>query len=159
MRKMMFFIGLFLLLASPAAADDVAEIKSVIEECYVNGAFNGLDPDAMQRGFHEDFAIYWADGEAIGGFESIHDCIPSASVVPRQASEPPSISQRTPFMKLNSPKKALGTFASFNSKVPQRPFLILASTIRKLNCSPPKIAANCKTSSMPWKTRSSPSQN
>ena len=68
MRKVMSCIALILLIASPSVADDVADIKSMIEESYVNGAFNGLDPDAMRRGFHEDFAIFWAEGEEIGKY-------------------------------------------------------------------------------------------
>jgi hypothetical protein len=68
MRKVTMVIALFLLSAAAASADDVADIKSMIEESYVNGAFNGLDPDAMRRGFHEDFAIFWAEGEEIGKY-------------------------------------------------------------------------------------------
>ena len=68
MRKVTMVIALFLLSAAAASADDVADIKSMIEESYVNGAFNGLDPDAMRRGFHEDFAIFWAEGEKIGKY-------------------------------------------------------------------------------------------
>lgn len=43
----------------------VEEIKSLIEKCYVHGAFNELNPEALEHGFHPDFAIYSADGEAI----------------------------------------------------------------------------------------------
>lgn len=43
----------------------VAEIKSLIETSYVHGAFNALDPDAMEKGFHPDFAIFSANGEEI----------------------------------------------------------------------------------------------
>ena len=68
MRKVMMAIALFLMITSAASADDVADIKSMIEESYVKGAFNGLDPDAMRRGFHEDFAIFWAEGEQIGKY-------------------------------------------------------------------------------------------
>jgi hypothetical protein len=64
----MMAIALFLMITSAASADDVADIKSMIEESYVKGAFNGLDPDAMRRGFHEDFAIFWAEGEQIGKY-------------------------------------------------------------------------------------------
>ena len=50
-----------------AVADEgaVAEIKSLIEKCYVHGAFNELNPEALEHGFHPDFAIFSADGEAI----------------------------------------------------------------------------------------------
>jgi hypothetical protein len=37
--------------------------------CYVNGAFNALDPDAMLRGFHPDFAIFSAKGEQLQRYE------------------------------------------------------------------------------------------
>ena len=36
-----------------------------MEDSYINGAFNALDPDAMKSGFHPDFAIFSADGEQI----------------------------------------------------------------------------------------------
>jgi hypothetical protein len=39
------------------------EIKDLILECYVHGAFNELNPDAMRKGFHPDFAIFSADGK------------------------------------------------------------------------------------------------
>ena len=42
-----------------------SEVKSLIEKAYINGAFNALDPDAMAAGFHPDFAIFSAKGEAI----------------------------------------------------------------------------------------------
>lgn len=41
------------------------EVKSLIEKAYINGAFNALNPDAMSAGFHPDFAIFSAKGEAI----------------------------------------------------------------------------------------------
>ena len=42
-----------------------AEIKALIEKAYVHGAFNELNPAAMEHGFHPDFAIFSPDGEAI----------------------------------------------------------------------------------------------
>jgi len=45
-----------------------AEVKALILKAYINGAFNGLDPDAMRMGFHSDFAIFSADGEAISKY-------------------------------------------------------------------------------------------
>ena len=42
-----------------------AEIEALIEKAYVHGAFNELNPEAMEHGFHPDFAIFSADGEAI----------------------------------------------------------------------------------------------
>ncbi|MEM8996085.1 MAG: nuclear transport factor 2 family protein [Acidobacteriota bacterium] len=62
-----------LLLAGPAFADGhghdaEADIKSLIEKAYVHGAFNELDPEAMEKGFHPDFAIFSPDGEKIRKF-------------------------------------------------------------------------------------------
>jgi hypothetical protein len=44
------------------------EIKSLIEKAYVHGAFNELNPEAMRKGFHPDFAIFSADGEQISKY-------------------------------------------------------------------------------------------
>ncbi len=38
-------------------------VKEVILKSYVHGAFNELNPEAMLKGFHQEFAIYSADGE------------------------------------------------------------------------------------------------
>ncbi len=46
-------------------AEDLEAIKAVILTGYVHGAFNELNPDAMRKSFHPDFAIFSADGEAI----------------------------------------------------------------------------------------------
>lgn len=43
-------------------------IKSHIVETYLNGAFNARNVTAMRRGFHEDFAIFSAEGDALGKF-------------------------------------------------------------------------------------------
>ena len=45
--------------------DPADEVRAVVEDSYINGAFNALDPDAMRSGFHPDFAIFSADGEEI----------------------------------------------------------------------------------------------
>ena len=71
--RIVSLLALILVTLSPVAgADEVVdartEIISVIEASYVNGAFNALDADAMRAGFHEDFAIFWADGEKIGKY-------------------------------------------------------------------------------------------
>ncbi|MDH3629269.1 MAG: nuclear transport factor 2 family protein [Acidobacteriota bacterium] len=66
--KKTIVLSLFLLFcAAPLLADghEEAAIKKLIEESYVHGAFNELNPEAMRAGFHPDFAIYSADGEAI----------------------------------------------------------------------------------------------
>lgn len=44
------------------------EVKELIVKAYVNGAFNALDADAMRNGFHPDFAIFSAKGEAISRY-------------------------------------------------------------------------------------------
>ena len=51
--------------ASQEKTDPADEVRAVVEDSYINGAFNALDPDAMKRGFHPDFAIFSADGEKI----------------------------------------------------------------------------------------------
>tara|TARA_B100000676_G_scaffold21386_1_gene18525 strand:- start:423 stop:881 length:459 start_codon:yes stop_codon:yes gene_type:complete len=44
---------------------DKEEIIEVIKRSYVNGAFNKLDTNAMEKGFHREFAIFTPDGEEI----------------------------------------------------------------------------------------------
>ena len=51
--------------ATAGDTDAAADVTALIERCYINGAFNDLDPAAMKEGFHPDFAIFSADGEAI----------------------------------------------------------------------------------------------
>ena len=45
-------------------ADDqeVEVVKKHIINTYINGAFNNRDLNAMRKGFHEDFAIFSAEG-------------------------------------------------------------------------------------------------
>ncbi|MEP5613972.1 MAG: nuclear transport factor 2 family protein [Cyclobacteriaceae bacterium] len=43
-------------------------VKELVLSAYVNGAFNDLDTDAMQKGFHEDFSIYSAKGEELSKY-------------------------------------------------------------------------------------------
>ncbi|GAB4229985.1 MAG: nuclear transport factor 2 family protein [Ekhidna sp.] len=52
---------------SEKAAEEEA-VKQLILKSYINGAFNTLDAEAMRKGFHEDFAIFSADGEAISKY-------------------------------------------------------------------------------------------
>ncbi len=66
------------------AGSDADEIKALIEASYVHGAFNELDPDAMARGFHPDFAIFSPKGEEIGKYP-IADWVKSTAN--RKASE------------------------------------------------------------------------
>ncbi|MEM7482835.1 MAG: nuclear transport factor 2 family protein [Acidobacteriota bacterium] len=72
--------------ATSLSADDaaVAEIKSLIETSYVHGAFNELNPEAMERGFHPDFAIFSAKGEELSKYP-IADWV--AGTAERKASE------------------------------------------------------------------------
>ncbi len=74
MQKNFFLFAGILLLALTTIAftnsesydsEDEQAIKELILKCYVNGAFNSLDPDAMSNGFHPDFAIFSAKGEEI----------------------------------------------------------------------------------------------
>lgn len=50
--------------AQPPAAASKA-IRKVISEAYCNGAYNALDTTRMAQGFHPDFAILSAEGEAL----------------------------------------------------------------------------------------------
>lgn len=45
------------------------EVTVLVEKCYIHGAFNELDPEAMANGFHKDFAIFSADGEVLKRYE------------------------------------------------------------------------------------------
>jgi hypothetical protein len=75
--KRIITIGLFLGLTTVVSlsflsvkntSDAENEVKALVEKAYVNGAFNGLDADAMRAGFHEDFAIYSPQGDAISKY-------------------------------------------------------------------------------------------
>jgi len=75
-RKIFIYTGVLLLglsifaFTNANSHDSEAEkaIKEVILKSYVNGAFNGLDPEAMRSGFHPDFAIFSAKGEEISKY-------------------------------------------------------------------------------------------
>ena len=47
---------------------DTNDVKSHILDTYINGAFNKRDVVSMRKGFHDDFAIFSADGEALAKF-------------------------------------------------------------------------------------------
>lgn len=84
MKKVLILASIALLSVvalQQATADEgaVAEIKSLIEKSYVHGAFNALDPKALENGFHPDFSIFSPNGEAINKF-------PIAEWVARTAS-------------------------------------------------------------------------
>ena len=70
MKKILILVSTAVLVVvgiQQAFADEsvIAEIKAHIEESYVHGAFNELNPKALEAGFHPDFAIFSPDGEAI----------------------------------------------------------------------------------------------
>ena len=67
-----------LLLVAPALAFTIHRTKieseknaveDLILKSYVHGAFNELNPDAMLKGFHPDFAIFSPDGEKLARYE------------------------------------------------------------------------------------------
>lgn len=46
-----------------------SDIKELISRAYIHGAFNELNPEAMAKGFHKDFAIFSANGEELRRYE------------------------------------------------------------------------------------------
>jgi hypothetical protein len=54
--------------APPQGGADADAIKAVIQASYFHGAFNELNPEAMRAGFHPDFAIFSANGEAMAKY-------------------------------------------------------------------------------------------
>ena len=65
----MLLIGLMAFTNKPSStiAEEEA-VKKLIMKSYVHGAFNELNPDAMLKGFHPDFAIFSAKGEEISRY-------------------------------------------------------------------------------------------
>ncbi|NVJ48682.1 MAG: nuclear transport factor 2 family protein [Cytophagia bacterium] len=64
-------IALFTFSFAPKNIDEaeaVEEVKELVYNAYINGAFNELSAEAMCKGFHEDFAIYSPKGEAISKY-------------------------------------------------------------------------------------------
>ncbi|MCP4006640.1 MAG: nuclear transport factor 2 family protein, partial [bacterium] len=51
--------------------DDSVEyqLEQLIVKSYLHGAFNELNPAAMEKGFHPDFAIFSAKGDKLGRYE------------------------------------------------------------------------------------------
>ncbi len=47
---------------------DETEIKESLLSGYVHGAFNELNPDAMAKTFHKDFAIFSENGDEISRY-------------------------------------------------------------------------------------------
>lgn len=60
---------MFLFSFKSIESEDERAIKELIETSYVNGAFNDLNPDAMEAAFHPDFAIFSAKGEDLARYE------------------------------------------------------------------------------------------
>jgi len=54
--------------AQSSTGADADAVRAVIEKSYFHGAFNELNPDAMRAGFHPDFAIFSADGDAMAKY-------------------------------------------------------------------------------------------
>ena len=48
---------------------DEQEITTMLERCYIHGAFNELNPEAMAEGFHKDFAIFNTMGDELTRYE------------------------------------------------------------------------------------------
>ena len=68
MKKLLTLLFVLSVLTSYAQTNDVDDVKKVILDGYINGAFNALDADAMRKTFHEDFAIYSPKGTEIGKY-------------------------------------------------------------------------------------------
>ena len=68
--KVLIHIFVLVLLSTNliAQVEDEETIKETILNGYINGAFNGLDPDGMGETFHEEFAIFSADGEKLNRY-------------------------------------------------------------------------------------------
>lgn len=50
-------------------SENESAVKEMVFDSYINGAFNELDYESMANGFHEDFAIFSADGESLSRYE------------------------------------------------------------------------------------------
>ena len=60
-----------LLSGSTVFSSDTPEqevIRNLIEKAYINGAFNELNADDMEAGFHPGFAIFSAKGKELGRY-------------------------------------------------------------------------------------------
>ncbi len=77
-------IALSFISISSEKISEEEQVKKLVYEAYVNGAFNELDAEAMEKGFHKDFAIYSAKGEEISKYK-IADWI--AGVKKRKAND------------------------------------------------------------------------
>jgi Putative lumazine-binding len=77
-RSILFFFAVLCAMGKPvyaqspsatvAPVDSAAAataVRRVVNEAYCNGAYNALDTRRMAEGFHPDFAIFGADGDAL----------------------------------------------------------------------------------------------
>ena len=66
-KKFMIFCYLFvtLLVSSELIyGSDQEAVEKVIKGAYFNGAFNDLDTNAMEKGFHPDFCLLYTSDAA-----------------------------------------------------------------------------------------------
>ncbi|MTI87928.1 MAG: nuclear transport factor 2 family protein [Balneolaceae bacterium] len=74
MKKTLILLSSTLVLFSVVAVNSTRmhheeeQIKKVLVDGYVNGAFNALNPEAMKETFHEDFAIFSPRGNDIAKY-------------------------------------------------------------------------------------------
>jgi hypothetical protein len=54
-------------------------IRNLIEDCYINGALNKMDTTKMLKGYHKDFAIFFAEGAEMKRLP-LHDWIKMVEV-------------------------------------------------------------------------------
>ncbi len=50
------------------ANENEEAVKDLVMKAYINGAFNKLDAESMEKGFHKDFAIYSPKGTEISKY-------------------------------------------------------------------------------------------
>lgn len=65
-----FVVAFILMPLNPLKAQNTNEmeetkIRNLIEKCYLNGALNEMNTDAMYEGYQPDFAIFYAEGKAL----------------------------------------------------------------------------------------------
>jgi hypothetical protein len=70
-KNLIIIISLILslvLMGSIMGSDDKTEVANVIKKAYFQGAFNDMNTEAMRKGFHPDFAIFYAKGNELGKY-------------------------------------------------------------------------------------------
>lgn len=71
LRRFTLFLFAAVVTGLPALATpnpDESAVRALVAEAYFDGAYNALDTRAMRAGFHPDFAIFGAEGEAMERF-------------------------------------------------------------------------------------------